>query len=597
MCISKNICIFARIFTHVYMHTRETVTSKKHIDWGLMTLVMCLIVPVFSSAQAQRITLGKNVSNAPAVTDTVDALVTDGEENFFMLEALHLPATVCYFSDSVFGPLPMLINELGNDTLTAIQVVENCRTGWRWELDAAAEDEDICYLYFSAHENGATAEIRPFVCHTSYITLPDTTACDEYIWGDTIIEDSGIYTRALKTAVGCDSIVTQKVTISSTTVGYDHITAYDTYTWMDGQTYTRSSQGHTWQIPNVAGCDSIINLDLTIRHMAVNDTLRETVCLATGESYTWRGQHYAQSGIYSTDTLPGSEIDGVYMDTLHTLDLTINQTYAVDTTVAVCATEYTWRGTTYTQSGQYPYNGKTKALCDSIVTLYLTLKQATSSEQTVTAYDYYEWNGTIYTQSGEYTFQTTNVAGCDSVATLHLTIQPRPVYFDTVVSYFCPKSGIVEHVDTTADPRIWYKPYTYVKPTQEIYLKDALSHATDDGADVNFRKIEQNLDAYYVEPLMPVTAIFWRYQPRGEASLEDLTIEASQPQWVATGTISLEVQFFCGQRYYSSFTVGDMHQAIDQMQSTETPIKYVENGQVIILRGGIKYNLLGTKIE
>ena len=585
---------------HTYMYTRETVTNIKHIGRGLMTLVMCMFATVFSYAQAQRIVLGTNVSNAPAVEDTVYAAVTDGFENYFKISPEHLPATVCYFSDSVFGPIPVLVNVVGMDSLTAVQVVENCRTGWRWELGAAAEEEDMRYLYFSAHENGATAEFRPFVCHTSYISLPDTTVCDEYVWEDTTIVDSGIYTRAFKTAVGCDSIVTQKVTVSSTTVGYDRVSAYDSYTWMDGMTYTRSSHGgHVWQIPNVAGCDSIINLDLTIRHMAVNDTVRETVCLASGENYTWRGKTYSESGIYSTDTLQGPEVSGICMDTLHTLDLTVNRTYAVDTTVTICATEYTWRGTTYTQSGNYLFNGKTKALCDSIVTLHLTLKQATSEEIYKTIYEGESYVGICgeYFKSGDYTCIISNVAGCDSTIILHLTTQPRPVVYDTIESYFCSKSGIIEHVDTTADPRIWYKPYSYIKPTQELYMKDALTHATDNGADVNFRKIEQNLDAYYVEPLMPVTAIFWRYQPRGEASLEDLIVEANQPQWVATGTVSIEVQFFCGQRYYGSFTVGDMDQAIDQAQSAGIPVKRIENGQVIILRNGAKYNLLGTKIQ
>lgn len=550
MCFKKYL-YFCTIFMHTYIHTRETVASKKHIGWGIMALVMCLLVPVFSYAQASyaHVQLGANYANAYNVQDTVTATVEDGDANFFKLAALHLPATVCYFSDSVFGPLPVLVKVIGMDSMPAVQVVENCRTGWRWELPAAAEDEDVRYLYFSAHENGATAEIRPFVCHTYQIALPDTTACDEYVWGDTTIVDSRTYTRAFKTAAGCDSIVTQKVTISSTTVGYDHVSAYDTYTWMDGQTYTRSSHGgHTWQILNVAGCDSLINLDLTIRHLQVNDTLHQTVCLAPGASYAWRGKTYAQSGIYSTDTLQGPETNGICRDTLHTLDLTVNPTTSEDVYKTVEGESYV-------------------GLCG------------------------------VYDKSGDYTCTITNHYGCDSTIILHLTLIKPEEPIDTVISYFCTKSGIVEHVDTTSDPRIWYKPYIYVKPTQEIYLKDALAHATDDGADVNFRTIEANLDAYYVEPLMPVTAIFWRYQPRGGASLEELNIEVNQPQWVAAGTISMEIQFLCGQRYYGSFTVGAKDQAIDQMQSEGTPIKYVENGQVVILRGGMKYNLLGTKIQ
>lgn len=510
-----------------------------------MTLVMCLLVPVFPCAQAQHIALGTNVSNAPAVEDTVYASVADGTENYFKIEAEHLPATVCYFSDSVFGPLPVLVKVIGMDSMPAVQVVENCRTGWRWELPAAAEDEDVRYLYFSAHENGATAEIRPFVCHTYQIALPDTTACDEYVWGDTTIVDSRTYTRAFKTAAGCDSIVTQKVTISSTTVGYDHVSAYESYTWIDGKTYTQTGSSICTKT-NIEGCDSIVNLQLTIRHLK-KDTTRSTLC-SNRTPYSWRGQEFSESMVYTLDTIKSATSD---VDTLYTLDLTVNPTTSEEIYKTVEGESYV-------------------GLCG------------------------------VYDKSGDYTCTITNRYGCDSTILLHLTlIKPvEPVEpVDTVISYFCPKSGIVEHVDTTSDPRIWYKPYIYVKPTQEMYLKGSLTNATNDGADVNFRTIEANLDAYYVEPLMPVTTIFWRYQPRGGASLEELNIDANQPQWVAAGTISVEMQFLCGQRYYGSFTVGAKDQAIDQTQSEGTPIKYVENGQVVILRGGIKYNLLGTKIQ
>jgi hypothetical protein len=99
-----------------------------------MALVMCLLVPVFSYAQASyaHVQLGANYANAYNVQDTVTATVEDGDANFFKLAALHLPATVCFFSDSVVGPLPALVNVSGKETLTALQVVGNCLTGRLW---------------------------------------------------------------------------------------------------------------------------------------------------------------------------------------------------------------------------------------------------------------------------------------------------------------------------------------------------------------------------------------------------------------------------------------------------------------------------------
>ena len=541
----KKYLYFCMIFMHTYIHTRETVASKKHIGWGIMALVMCLLVPVFSYAQASyaHVQLGANYANAYNVQDTVTATVEDGDANFFKLAALHLPATVCYFSDSVFGPIPALVNVAGNDTLTAIQVVENCRTGWRWELPAAEEEEDSRCLFFSAHENGAIAEIRPFVCHPISTTDEPASACGEFVWGDLTIEESGTYTQTFTAANGCDSVVTRTFTIGQESdPTTDVVVAYESYTWIDGQTYTQSGSSICTKT-NIEGCDSIVNLQLTIRHLK-KDTTRSTLC-SNRTPYSWRGQEFSESMVYTLDTIKSATSD---VDTLYTLDLTVNPTTSEDVYKTVEGESYV-------------------GVCG------------------------------VYDKSGDYTCTITNRYGCDSTILLHLTLIKPVEPVDTVISYFCPKSGIIEHVDTTSDPRIWYKPYIYVKPTQEIYLKDALTHATDDGADVNFRTIEANLDAYYVEPLMPVTTIFWRYQRRGEASLEELSIEANQPQWVAAGTISVEMQFLCGQRYYGSFTVGAKDQAIDQTQSGEMPVKYVENGQVVIIRGGIKYNLLGTRIQ
>lgn len=646
MYIEKNVYLCANfLYAHLYTHAR-TVTKSKYIGYVCMALAMCFFVPVFSYAQAQHIALGTNVSNAPAVADTVSATVTDGEENYFKIEAAHLPATVYYMSDSVFGPIPTLISVIGDDTLSALMVVKDCRMGWKWELEAAGEEEAVRYLYFSSHENGATAEIQPFMCqptfsetaeeacdslewngtwyaqsgnytfqtinaagcdstatlhltvHPSYhITLDPVVACDFYQWGDTTIEESGTYTRYFKSIHGCDSVVRLTVDIRYASADtWHYITAYDSYTWINGVTYTYSfSGGPSWEMTNIAGCDSIINLNLTIRHMAVVDTIRETVCLAAGESYSWRGMTYAASGVYTTDTLHGPKVNEIWQDSLHTLDLTINRSYTADTTVSVCATEYTWRGTTYTQSGNYPYNGKTKALCDSIVTLHLTLKQATASEQTVKAYDSYKWNGTTYTESGDYTFRTTNAAGCDSVATLHLTIEPRPVDFDTIVEYFCPKSGIIEHVDTTANPRISFLAYRYEKPRAEVYMEGVISGETSAGANVDFGRVYANLDAFYVAPLTPVEFISWRYMPQG-GQYEPIEVGA-ETKWMNVGTISMDVVFRCGYRHYGAFTVGRMTEGVEAMKASEQPIKRIENGQVVIIRGGVKYSIFGLKIE
>ena len=153
----------------------------------------------------------------------------------------------------------------------------------------------------------------------------------------------------------------------------------------------------------------------------------------------------------------------------------------------------------------------------------------------------------------------------------------------------------MEHVDTLSDPHIRYLAYVYEKPRAELYMDGVLSDETSAGANVNFERVLSNLDAYYIAPLTPVELINWRYMPTG-GQYETLTPGAG-PQWMNAGIIAMDVVFRCGYRYYSAFTVGKMTEEVATLPVSDQPIKRIENGQVVILRGGVKYTVFGTRIE
>ena len=561
-----------------------------------MALALCLLVPVFLHAQAQHVNLGTNYSNATLIADTATADVTDGVENYFKIEAEHLPATVCYFPDTAFGPVPELISV--NDTLTAVMVSENCRMGWRWTLAEAAEDEAVRYLYFSAHEDNATAEIRPYIftCPVYDITLPAVSACDEYRWadpvaGDTLIYTSGTYTRHLTAVDGCDSVVTLPVTIlQSSEPTKIEVTAYDKYVW-HGATYTSGDGGYvgTWEGKNIAGCDSVVNLFLTIKHLR-KDTIRETVC-SNNAPFIWRGQSYSASGTYTIDTVSGAQTD-----TLFTLILTVNQAYAADTVAELCGSSFAWRGQTYTQSGTYTCPGKTADGCDSVVTLRLTLKAPTASEETRTEYESYTWNGRTYTASGTYTYTTANAAGCDSVATLHLTIKDSPVLnYDTV--YFCAGFN-TEHEEQVSDALIRrYRRYLYESPAEWDYKAGMIVEEQRNRTRMDLRRVEENLYDHYAGELEPVATITWSYQADGSSS--SVTIEpAAEPQWIEAGELMVYVRFTCGHFYQEKTVIARSTEGIEDVaEETEQWSKVIIDGRIYIIRGGIKYNIFGTRVK
>ena len=59
---------------------------------------------------------------------------------------------------------------------------------------------------------------------------------------------------------GCDSIVTLDLTISNSVSGTDTQVACESYTWIDGNTYTASNNSATFTLVGgaVSGCDSIV---------------------------------------------------------------------------------------------------------------------------------------------------------------------------------------------------------------------------------------------------------------------------------------------------------------------------------------------------
>jgi hypothetical protein len=68
------------------------------------------------------------------------------------------------------------------------------------------------------------------------------------------------------TCFECQSIMSQTPTveINNSTTGTDTQVACDEFTWIDGNTYNASNNTAQFTLPNAAGCDSIVTLDLTI---------------------------------------------------------------------------------------------------------------------------------------------------------------------------------------------------------------------------------------------------------------------------------------------------------------------------------------------
>ena len=174
----------------------------------------------------------------------------------------------------------------------------------------------------------------------------DTTAiaCNTFTWHGVTYTASGDYLYSTQTVLGCDSIVTLHLTIGHEQVHPTQIetTCEDSFTW---HSHVYSHDGVYYDtIVGTTGCDEIFVLDLTFAE-GYSIHLNETAC----NKYPWRSAndgYLTESGHYTYESQAQNGCDSII-----DLDLTINYTpspteiYPMDTTNAtphwvVTATEF-----------------------------------------------------------------------------------------------------------------------------------------------------------------------------------------------------------------------------------------------------------------
>lgn len=273
----------------------------------------------------------------------------------------------------------------------------------------------------------------------------DTTvvACESFDWKGNTYTESGDYAFTLTNANGCDSIVTLHLTISlADSINFAE-TVCDNYVW-NNQIYTTSGD-YSQTFTNANGCDSVVTLHLTVNQPTMGIDV-QTAC----DSFTWiDGITYTESNSTATYTLTNME----GCDSVVTLNLTLNHADSTEFAETACDS-YSWNETTYTSSGDYTQIFTNADGCDSTVTLHLTVNTSDHTDLTATACGEYVWLDSTYTASGNYSITYNNAMGCDSVVTLHLTINPIPEVAITGNTTICP-GGSTVLTATGADSYQW----------------------------------------------------------------------------------------------------------------------------------------------
>lgn len=297
---------------------------------------------------------------------------------------------------------------------------------------ASAPAQYYYYLYdWEVQEIACRSSMVPVTVTVNPVdsTIISETSCGQYTWPVTgsTYTSSGTYTSLQTNSFGCDSIVFLNLTINQSPVSNQVITSCGAYQWYaNSQTYAVSGN-YTLTVPNTSGCDSILNLNLTIANPSSGS---ETTTACT--SYTWaaNGTTYGSSGTYGA-ILTNTE----GCDSTVTLNLTVNSPSTGSETINTCSS-YLWpaNGATYSSTGSYTTILSNVLGCDSVVTLNLTVSAGSTSTTSETSCDSYTWpaSGNTYTATGIYSITYTDVNGCDSIVNLDLTINEQTNTTETV---------------------------------------------------------------------------------------------------------------------------------------------------------------------
>ena len=298
-------------------------------------------------------------------------------------------------------------------------------------------------------------------CYSTNCPSPSTdtiTACDSFVWIDgniyTSSNDTATYT--LTSVEGCDSVVSLDLTILKSTSGIDVQTACDSFTWIDGKTYSENNNTASYTLTNNAGCDSIVTLNLNILKSTGVDI--QTAC----DSFTWiDGKTYTENNNTATYILTNN----AGCDSIITLNLEIlKPTYGVD--IQTSCDFYTWiDGKTYSESNNTAtYTLTNDAGCDSIVTLNLNIinidKSLANNDSTIIAIQgnaTYQWldcsndfsiiegaNSQFYTitKSGSYAVEISRLGCIDTSACINLNLVGiNQINFKKVKVYPNPSDG------------------------------------------------------------------------------------------------------------------------------------------------------------
>ena len=368
-----------------------------------------------------------------------------------------LGGTYLFEKQSVFGcdstvVLHLTVNPAKEEELS----VDICRSElpftWRDTVFASGTNSGTYIFHKKTSANCDSTVILTLNIHESFGGNESLVVCENELpveWRGNIIPRgtrSGNIVYREQTSFGCDSIIILSVVVNPAYHQNEELTICENelpYTWRD-TTFLEGTRGGSYYFErfSIKGCDSTVMLKLTV-NPKYSRTDAVTIC-DSELPYTYGDITFPEGTVSGTYTSNRTTVNGC--DSVITLQLTVNPTYAYSDAVALCESEfpYVYGDTVFhvgTQSGTFVLHRRTRTGCDSTITLsmmvYPQAYQMKEYEICTSELPYVTEDTTfpMGTVSGLYNIYYSTQFGCDSLVAINLTV--HPIYNEGVSEVIC----------------------------------------------------------------------------------------------------------------------------------------------------------------
>jgi gliding motility-associated-like protein len=293
-------------------------------------------------------------------------------------------------------------------------------------------------------------EVVPVSSTASSVQL---CAGDSYAWYGTSLNATGQYTQNFVSASGCDSIEILNLTVLPVIQTTLNLSVCSGGSVTIGGQMLTSPGVFNLSFQSVTGCDSLVQVTLTDPGLTPTQL---DVDACEGSTYWYNGAGYTSSGIY-TIVLPSAQ----GCDSLVELNLTMHPAQLVEQSSSICSGEsVVWENQILNISGVYEQLYMSQYGCDSVVRFVLNVNETYNffEEYVVCAGEDLTVHGQVFSASGIYEVAFQTSSGCDSLFTLNFIELPSPsAQFSYSIQYQTDEQAVVQLINLSTQSGVSFE--------------------------------------------------------------------------------------------------------------------------------------------